>query len=203
MKEFIEVLPTVTAPVKSETLVMYLAASEESISVVMMAKRGKRQIPVLQRYFQAHPIKVLSDKPIKQVLTRPEKSGHIAKWAIKLGEHEIEFKRRNSIKGKVLAGFLAETPSTRDKETKVKETKRKEPDPDLENTWKLFTDRASSFDGFGAGLMLVSPEGKEYTYALIFEFETTINEAKYEAQLAGLRIATKMKIQELSIFIDS
>ncbi|GKC67446.1 reverse transcriptase domain-containing protein [Tanacetum coccineum] len=40
----------------------------------------------------------------------------------------------------------------------------------------------------GAGLMLISPEGREYTYALRFEFETTNNEAEYEALLAGLRI---------------
>ncbi|GKB07720.1 reverse transcriptase domain-containing protein [Tanacetum coccineum] len=53
----------------------------------------------LQRYFQAHPVRVLADKPIKQILARPEKSGRIAKWAIKLGEHDIEFKGRDSIKG--------------------------------------------------------------------------------------------------------
>ncbi|GJQ94459.1 hypothetical protein Tco_0005598 [Tanacetum coccineum] len=34
------------------------------------------------------------------------------------------------------------------------------------STWKLYTDEASSFDGLGAGLMLVSFEGKEYVYAL-------------------------------------
>ncbi|GKG62706.1 reverse transcriptase domain-containing protein, partial [Tanacetum coccineum] len=43
-------------------------------------------------------------------------------------------------------------------------------------------------DGLGARLMLISPEGKEYTYALWFEFETTNNEAEYDALLAGLRI---------------
>ncbi|GKA79825.1 reverse transcriptase domain-containing protein [Tanacetum coccineum] len=74
---------------------------------------------------------------------------------------------------------LAETPSTRDKEREFEEAKRKEPEPD--NVWKLFTDGASSSDGSGVGLMLVNPEGKEYTYALRFEFETTNNEAEYEA----------------------
>ncbi|GJZ21367.1 reverse transcriptase domain-containing protein [Tanacetum coccineum] len=61
--------------------------------------------------------------------------------------------------------------------------------PKLENIWKLYTDGASSSDGSGAGLMLISPEGKEYTYALRFKFKTTNNEAEYEALLAGLRIA--------------
>ncbi|GJT35974.1 reverse transcriptase domain-containing protein [Tanacetum coccineum] len=87
------------------------------------------------------------------------------------------------------------------KEREVEEVKRKK--PELDNVWKLFTDGASSFDGSGAGLMLVNPEGKEYTYAFRFRFKTTNNEAEYEALLAGLHIATKMKIQELAIFVDS
>ncbi|GJR14078.1 reverse transcriptase domain-containing protein [Tanacetum coccineum] len=116
-------------------------------------------------------------------------------------EHEIEFKGRNSIKGQILADFLAETSPTEREEEKNGEAKRKEPEP--ENTWKLFTDGASSSDGSGAGLMLVNPEGKEYTYALRFEFETTNNEAEYEALIAGLRIAKEMQIQELAIFVDS
>ncbi|GJT24066.1 hypothetical protein Tco_0894003 [Tanacetum coccineum] len=37
--------------------------------------------------------------------------------------------------------------------------------------WKLYTDRASNDDGFGDGLMLVNPEGVEFTYALKFEFK--------------------------------
>ncbi|GKC87333.1 hypothetical protein Tco_1147982, partial [Tanacetum coccineum] len=98
---------------------------------------------------------VLSDKPIKQILARLEKSRRIAKWVIELGEHEIKFRGRNSIKGQILADFLAETPPKKDKEIKDGEAKRKEPEP--ENAWKLFTDGASSSDGCGAGLMLVNP----------------------------------------------
>ncbi|GJS58240.1 reverse transcriptase domain-containing protein [Tanacetum coccineum] len=44
--------------------------------------------------------------------------------------------------------------------------------------------RFLSKDRSGAGLMLIDPKGKEYTYALRFEFETTNNEAEYEALLA-------------------
>nr|GEX71648.1 reverse transcriptase domain-containing protein [Tanacetum cinerariifolium] len=69
--------------------------------------------------------------------------------------------------------------------------------------WKLYTDGASSFDGSGIGLMLIDPEGKECTYALHFEFKTTNNKAKYEALLAGLRIAQEMEIVNLAIFVDS
>ncbi|GJS73888.1 reverse transcriptase domain-containing protein [Tanacetum coccineum] len=95
----------------------------------------------------------------------------------------------------------SETSPTEREEEKNGEAKRKETKP--ENTWKLFIDGASSSDGLGAGLMLVNPEGKEYTYALRFEFKTTNNEAEYEALIAGLRIAKEMQIQELAIFVDS
>ncbi|GJU93573.1 hypothetical protein Tco_1318329 [Tanacetum coccineum] len=87
----------------------------------------------------------------------------------------IKLRGRNSVKGQILADFLAETPSAESKENEAKETTDKKEEP--ENMWKLYTDGASSFDGSGAGLMLVSLEGKEYTYALIFEFNTTNNEA--------------------------
>ncbi|GKB64631.1 reverse transcriptase domain-containing protein [Tanacetum coccineum] len=152
----------------------------------------------LRRYFQAHPIQVLSDKPIKQILAKPKKSGRIAKWAIELGEHEIEFRGRNSIKWKILDDFLAKTPLTESREAKNKEVKRKEPKP--ENTWKLFTHGASSS---GAGLMVVSLEGKGIYIRIEVEFETTNNEAEYEVLLAGLRIAKEMEIRELIIFVDS
>ncbi|GJT29381.1 reverse transcriptase domain-containing protein [Tanacetum coccineum] len=91
-----------------------------------------------------------------------------------------------------------ETPSKEEEGVKDEEAKRKEPEP--ESTWKLFTDGASSSR---AGLILVSPKEIEYTYALRFEFETTNNEAEYEALLASLRIAKEMKVQELTIFVDS
>ncbi|GKC37552.1 reverse transcriptase domain-containing protein [Tanacetum coccineum] len=75
--------------------------------------------------------------------------------------------------------------------------------PHSNSKWRLYTDRASNSDGSGAWLMLIDPEGKEYTYALRFEFETTNNEAEYEALLAGLRIAREMEIAKVAIFLDS
>ncbi|GJR70126.1 reverse transcriptase domain-containing protein [Tanacetum coccineum] len=187
MKELLEALPT-GAELEYPELEKLIPA------LVYAAKK-------LRRYFQAHPIQVLSDKPIKQILARPKKLGHIAKWAIELGEHEIKFRGRNSVNGQILADFLAETPSKEEEGAKNEEAKRKELEP--EKAWKLFTDGASSSDGSGSGLILVSLKGKEYTYALRFEFKTIKNEAEYEALLAGLRIAKEMKVQELTILVDS
>lgn len=43
----------------------------------------------------------------------------------------------------------------------------------------------------------------EFTYALRFEFTATNNEAKYEALIAGLRIATRMGVRNLEANVDS
>ncbi|XP_071713006.1 uncharacterized protein [Rutidosis leptorrhynchoides] len=125
----------------------------------------------------------------------------MAKWAIELGEHDIEFRVRHAIKGQVLADFIAETDSVNEEDTK---NSTQVITPKIENEeWKLYTDDASSSDGSGAGLMLVNPEGKEFTYAFRFEFDTTNNEAEYEALLVGLRMAKELKILHLRAFVDS
>ncbi|GKG13814.1 reverse transcriptase domain-containing protein [Tanacetum coccineum] len=43
----------------------------------------------------------------------------------------------------------------------------------------------------------------EFTYALRFEFTATNNKAKYEALIAGLRIAARMGVRNLEANVDS
>lgn len=66
----------------------------------------------LRCYFQEHKIEVLTSFPMKQVLLRPERLGQLVKWAIGLGEHDIDYRPRASIKAQALAYFLAEIPDT-------------------------------------------------------------------------------------------
>ncbi|GJX22153.1 reverse transcriptase domain-containing protein [Tanacetum coccineum] len=97
--------------------------------------------------------------------------------------------------------YLIEVPL----EDNKKETKEKADTKPAKTSceWKLFTDRAVSSDSSGTGLMLIDPEGKEYTYALRFRFKTTNNKVEYEALLARLRISQEMEITSLAIFVDS
>nr|GEX81887.1 reverse transcriptase domain-containing protein [Tanacetum cinerariifolium] len=64
-------------------------------------------------------------------------------------------------------------------------------------------DGSSCLEGSGAGLILTSPEGEEFTYALRFEFDASNNEAEYEALMAGLRIAEQMSVKNLIVKVDS
>ncbi|GJX76148.1 reverse transcriptase domain-containing protein [Tanacetum coccineum] len=60
--------------------------------------------------------------------------------------------------------------------------------------WTLFMDGSSCIDGLGAGLILTSPDGAHFTYALRFQFTASNIEAEYEALLAGLHIAAQMGV---------
>ncbi|XP_071718291.1 uncharacterized protein [Rutidosis leptorrhynchoides] len=184
MKEYIAKLPTLTSPEEGETLFIYLAASKECISTVLVTERERAQVPiyfvsgVLQgaelNYPELEKLTLALVHTARQVLSKPEKSGRMAKWAIELGEHNIEFRVRHAIKGQVLADFITETDSVNEEDTK-NSTQVITPKIESEE-WKLYTDGASSSDGSCAGLMLVNLEGKEFTYALRFEFTTTNNE---------------------------
>ena len=44
----------------------------------------------LRPFFQAHRIDVLTKYPLKQVLQKPDSSGHLLKWAIQLAQFDIE-----------------------------------------------------------------------------------------------------------------
>ncbi|KAF5455050.1 hypothetical protein F2P56_024665 [Juglans regia] len=62
----------------------------------------------LRPYFQAHPIKVQTDVPLRKILQKPYTSGRTTNWAIEVSEFEIEYLPRIAIKGQVLANFVAE-----------------------------------------------------------------------------------------------
>ncbi|GKF50444.1 reverse transcriptase domain-containing protein, partial [Tanacetum coccineum] len=70
-------------------------------------------------------------------------------------------------------------------------------------TWTLFTDGSSCVDGSGVGLILIIPEGTEFTYVLRFHFTASNNKAEYEALIAGLRIVASMGVQDVQVNMDS
>ena len=59
----------------------------------------------LRPYFQAHPIVVLTDLPLRGTIHKPNLSGRMAHWAMELSEYGIQYKLRLAKKGQVLADF--------------------------------------------------------------------------------------------------
>ncbi|GAA0164586.1 hypothetical protein LIER_20182 [Lithospermum erythrorhizon] len=62
----------------------------------------------LNIYFEAHPIKVITDQPLKRVLASPALSRRLTTWAIELSEFEISYEPRANIKTQALADFIVE-----------------------------------------------------------------------------------------------
>ncbi|GKC28393.1 reverse transcriptase domain-containing protein [Tanacetum coccineum] len=183
----------------------YLAVSREAVSAVLLTDRNGRQCPIqyvsrtlneaernysplgklalslvnmtrrLRRYLEAHPVKVITDQPIKNILSRTEASGKLAKYAVEIGTYKISFIPQNAVKGQVLADFLSDAP---DGEREDEYFRRPEVSPRIDDTkaWTLYTDGAASSKGSGA---------------------------EYEALLAGLRIARMMNVLWIEVKVDS
>ncbi|GKF93201.1 reverse transcriptase domain-containing protein, partial [Tanacetum coccineum] len=114
-----------------------------------------------------------------------------------MGEYAIHYRPRVSVKGQILEDFIVEQPEEESPDTLVGE------EEELPEPWILFTEGSSCTDGSGAGLILINPEGMEFTYVLRFRFDATNNEAKYEALIARLKIAEQMGVKNLQENVDS
>jgi hypothetical protein len=62
----------------------------------------------LKHYFEEHPIMVVSTTPISEVIGCKDATGRVAKWAIELVAHTIQYKPRTMIKSKIIADFFAD-----------------------------------------------------------------------------------------------
>lgn len=62
----------------------------------------------LRPYFPAQAIRVLTEYPLRKVLQKPNLSGRLVNWVVKLGQFDIEFHPQIMIKGQVLSDFLVE-----------------------------------------------------------------------------------------------
>jgi hypothetical protein len=61
----------------------------------------------LRHYFQGHPIKVVTDRPLETILRNPNVTGRVAEWVVELQPFEISFETTKVIKSKALAEFTA------------------------------------------------------------------------------------------------
>ena len=130
--------PILSSPLPEEDLFMYLPVSKVAVSAVLFREENKKQRHVfyvsrmlldvesrynsvekmvlalvnakkkLRHYFQTHPVTVITDFPIKQLLSKPDLSGRLMKWAIDLEVYDIRYLPRVAKKGLVMTDFLVE-----------------------------------------------------------------------------------------------
>ncbi|XP_075633630.1 uncharacterized protein LOC142606113 [Castanea sativa] len=130
----------------------------------------------LRHYFQAYVINVLIDHPLKKVMNKLEAAARLIQWAVELSEFDVRYQPKSAIKAQALADFIAKfTPSQDDLD---EETQR----------WVINVDGSSTLYARGIGVVLKSPKGDKLEYAACLQYETTNNEAEYEALFKGLEL---------------
>jgi hypothetical protein len=198
LKEYLVNPPLLSRQDEGEILYLYLAVSPSAVSSALVREDSRIQKPVyftskaldgaeeryprieklafalivsarrLRPYFQVHAIRVLTEYPMKKILQKPDLSGRLVNWSVELGQFDIEFHPRTSIKGQVLADFLLEFNNTPESE----ELPKKE-------TWVVYVDGSSANRKSGVNVALPSPDGEKFQYAIKLNFVTTNNEAEY------------------------
>ena len=157
-----------------------------ALAVVMTAKK-------LKHYFQAHPIAVRTDQPLRKALQRPETSRRLVQRSVELGEHDIRYEPKTALEAQVLADFVMEMAGS----TEVPQVER------TATAWTLHVDGSQNETGAGIGVILQGPSLIKMEYAARLSFPATNNVAEYEALLAGLRFAVEVKAESLTIHSDS
>ncbi|GFS40182.1 hypothetical protein Acr_00g0066980 [Actinidia rufa] len=137
-KKYLTKPPLLSTLDEGELLHVYLAVSEHAVSSVLLREEVNEQRPIyfvsktltdcqtrylpleklvlalvvtsckLMHYFQAHPISVYTEFPLKAILMKADLTGRLSKWSLELGQFDISFLPRAAIKGQVLADFVAE-----------------------------------------------------------------------------------------------
>ncbi|XP_074342942.1 uncharacterized protein LOC141680679 [Apium graveolens] len=160
----------------------------------------------LRLYFQAHRIEVRTSYPLKQIMHQPESSGRMLKWTVELGQFEVDYKPRTTIKGQALADFILEFPPHQEVNPGALVVIPSTEAVGLESQnsapwWSLFMDGASNGDGAGAGIELISSEAHKIRRATHLAFYATNNDAEYEALINGLKLAVEIKVKNLNVLV--
>ena len=114
---------------------------------------------------------------------------------MKLRTFDIRYKSRNSIKGQVLADFVAEfTPSSGASLMICQVIVRR---------WKVYMDGTSNARGSRIEVVMVSPKGIRVKKSLRLGFRASNIEAEYEALIAGLRAAQELEAKEVEVVSNS
>lgn len=131
--------------------------------------------------FQAHIVVILIDQLRRAALNKLDTTGYdqmgFRTYVVWSRISTLTFYQGSSLSKSYNRAIPCKEPIGAEVDTPVNEH--------LENQWVLHVDSFSNASGLGAGLILTSPEGDIFQYALRFGFSSTNNDTKYEALIAG------------------
>ncbi|XP_021616631.1 uncharacterized protein LOC110617941 [Manihot esculenta] len=138
LKRYLSSPHVLSSPLEWEELLIYLSASEQAVSAVLVRVEGGEQklvfyvskvlkdakvrylniekiayalllaVRKFRVYLESHQGVVMTDQPLKKILHRPETSGRMLAWSIEISPYYLEYRPRTAIKSQALADFIAE-----------------------------------------------------------------------------------------------
>ncbi|XP_059671149.1 uncharacterized protein LOC132316693 [Cornus florida] len=137
---------------------------------------------------------------IKYMLLRPLITRRIGKWSLALMEFSFKYIPQKAVKGRGLAEFLADHPSTEIATEVCDEVDSLY----LEHSsWTLLFDGLCISDGGGAKIVIISLRKRKTSFSFFLDYLCTNNQAEYESLIIGLEILLEMKARSVLIIRDS
>jgi ribonuclease HI len=124
------------------------------------------------------------------MLSMPILNGRIGKWILALSEFELRFESVKAFKGQVIADFITKHHGSSINLLDI-------------TPWALFFDGSSCGKGGRVGILLISPRGEMFEFAIPIQPTITNNQAEYEALLRGLHYLREAKAIAVEMFGDS
>ena len=136
--------PLLSPSKQGESLYLYLVVSKTTVSAALIREEDRKQLPIyyvsqafqrakfrypriekiafalivasrkLRQNFQANPILVMMNQPIKKSMKQPETAGRMIQWAIELSQFDIKYHPRIAIKAQALMDFIAKFTSLKE-----------------------------------------------------------------------------------------
>ncbi|XP_070036920.1 uncharacterized protein [Nicotiana tomentosiformis] len=210
--------PVLASPIPGESLILYISAQERYVGALLAQENseGKENslyslskmmttnelnyppiktlcmtlvfsIQKLKHYFQDHVVHFVSrENPIKfKVMSKPVLSDRL------------------SIKGQVLADFLADHHVPDDWELTNELTDEDTMVIEVQSPWRMYFDGATYRGGADAGIVFVISQGEVLPYSFTLTQLCSKNVAEYQALILGLEMTVQMKKLQLQVLGDS
>ncbi|XP_042509259.1 uncharacterized protein LOC122084904 [Macadamia integrifolia] len=173
---------------------------EKTYTALIWATRRLRQ------YMVAYLIRLISKMdPIKYLLN-PALTGRTARWLLLLSEFDITYVNQKSIKGRAIVDHGSTHPTedgkSLDDAFPYEEFMTVEEENSV-NAWQLYFDRAANQRGYGAGVLLITPDEFCLPSSFRLDFSCINNITEYEAYAIGLKIALTIGVKKIQVFSDS
>lgn len=183
LKEYLTNLPLLSSLEEGEIFYLYLSVSPSAVISALVREESGIQKPVyftskalhgaderypwieklalalitstrkLRPYFQVHAVWVLTKYPFNKMLQKPDLSGRLVNLAVELGEFNLEFHPRTTIKAQILVDFIAEFSNLPESEELLEG-----------DIWTAYVDGSSMKSRSGAGVALITLTKKQFQW---------------------------------------